>query len=284
MGNRRQVFALLRCSAFAVMAMVLADQPVGAEPPRVVVTTSKTVQVQPDEAMLTFTISSSVEGPDKSVLESLEKKIDEVKKVLQTGPLEKIPIDIRISPATLSSMQTNPANPGVAPVIHGKKAKSVIQVTVREKDFPKLRTLVGRLAEAAVENGGTSGAESQSAQSPLKVQRQMMVAIGRGNAADEPESVDGPTVQWSASTAAQVRRDAIRQAVKDAMADADAASGGKQLTVVQIEVTDKEKPPEKDKPIDLQMNAMRMLTGEPEQPAVPATVKVQVEVRLTCTY
>lgn len=281
MVNRRQLLPFLRFGAIAFMAIMLTERPALAESPRVVVTSAKSVQLQPDEAVLTFSVANSVEGQDKSALEALERKIDEVKKALQAVPLDKMAVDIRVSPATLSTMQTNPANPGTPPAIHGKKAKSVFQVTVREKDAVRLRNAVGRLSEAAVENGGTSSAESQ-AQSPFKMPRNVAIAIGGGNAGDEPESVNGPTVQWLSSATALARRDAIRQAVKEAVADAEAACGDKKVTIVLIEVSDKEKPIET--PMNL-LSSMRMLGGgDAEPPASPAWVKVQVEVRVTCTY
>ena len=104
----------------------------------------------------------------------------------------------------------------------------------------------------------------------------MAVAIGGGNQEEESETVHGPTVQWTASNIKEVRRDAIRRAVKDAMADAEAAVGSNKLTVTQIEVSGQ------DRSVD-GPNYSRWMAGDSEPPPT-STVRVHVEVRVTCTY
>lgn len=240
-------------------------------PPRVVATASATAYVPPDAARLTFVVTAT-EEPGKSAREANDKQVKKVKDAIAALSLGMATVDVHVLPSTGSNLVSPPANATTAPAVQARRATSSFQVTVRERDFDKLREAVARVAEAASDNGGEA-AEGTDVRHSYRLPRNIALGIGGGE--EEPETVKGPSIEWLATDAGDARREAIRRAVKDARADAEAAAGTNKLTVVEIDVSGGDGYPGR-------RGLEHVLEGNGTPQA--GLVHIRVEVRLTCTY
>lgn len=218
----------------------LADEPAKNEGRKVVVSGSATVNVKPDAARVTFVINTT-EAADKSAREANEKHIKTVKEALNGVALDKVAMEINLLPTTITTLVAPPQNPGAPPVTKNKRAQSIIQVTLTDKDLDKLQKAAGKIAETAADNGGTSPDEDGTSTQMFRIRRGPR-GFGPGGGVgvvgvDDTDPVSGPTIEWLATNPTEARREAIRRAVKDAQADAEAATGTAKLTVVEINVT-----------------------------------------------
>ena len=124
-------------------------------------------------------------------------------------------------------------------MVQSKRAQSIFQVTLKDKDLDKLRKAAGKIAETAADNGGTSVDADTNPVQGFRIRRGGRFGPGGpgGGIVDEPDPIAGPTTEWLATSPAEARREAIRRAVMEAPADAEAATGSTKLTVVEISVT-----------------------------------------------
>jgi uncharacterized protein YggE len=263
----RLAAVVLGCWLLLVAGPALGQTPTPAEARKVVAKATATAYVLPDAARLTFVVTTT-EGTDRSVRESNDKQVKKVKDALAALSLGKVDVDVQIVPAAISSLQSAP-NPGVPPTVQGKRAESIFYVTLRTKDVDKLREAVGKIAEAAVDNGAKapeSGYTSRPFRLPVRLG-------GFAGGAVEPEAVAGATIEWQSSGESKARRDAIRRAVKNALADAAAAAGKDRVNVLEINV-----------------NSIGEVNYYYIRPSVQAPlveggrIPLRVEVTVTCTY
>jgi uncharacterized protein YggE len=231
--------------------VIVGQDPSKAEVRKVVVNSTATVYVKPESARLSFIVVAA-EASDKSAREANEKQIKRIKDALAALQLGKTDVEVNVMPCAISNLGISPPAQGAARTLVVKRAQSVFEVTVREKDLDKLRDAVRRLTEAATDNGAT-GSEADD-----RVARIRPFPL-RAGAAEEPESVSGPSIEWLAAETGEARRDAIRIATKNAMADAEAATGDAKLKVLEINVS---------APEDIQT----------------ARIPIRVTVVVTCAY
>ncbi|MFL5329267.1 MAG: SIMPL domain-containing protein [Gemmataceae bacterium] len=262
---------------FAILCSLLMASPCLAQPaakadgkpegPRVVATSTAFSYVKADTARITFTVTAN-EPIDRSAREANENQVKKIRDALTALPLNKVEMDVQVVPAAMGVMVTGQANLG-GPSVQSRKAQSLFQVTVRDTDFEKLREAVSRIAESACENGGRAPAETDS--SPTRSWR--LPRMVGGGAEEEPEAVAGPSIEWLANATEAPRRDAIRRAVKEATADAEAAAGSNKLTVVEVMVNSE----------NAAEHYTWMSTNTTPTPKA-GLVRVAVQVRVTCTY
>jgi uncharacterized protein YggE len=247
----------------------LGAEPAKNEGPKVVVTGNATVNVKPDAARVTFVITTS-EAADKSAREANDKHVKTVKDALAGVALDKVEMEINVLPTTITTLMVPPQNPGAPPMAKSKRAQSIIQVTLRDKDLDKLRKAAGKIAETAADNGGTSIDNDTNLARPFRVRRGP--GFGPGAIVDDPDPVTGPTIDWLATNPTEARREAIRRAVKDAQSDAEVASGSTKLTLVEITVTGSDDAPAR--------YSMREDTSGTDSALIP----IRVKVRITYSY
>jgi uncharacterized protein YggE len=249
---------------FANAAASSADEAAKDEGRKVVATAAATGYVDPDGARLTF-LMTTTENVEKSAREMNEKQVKKVRDALAGLSIVKLPVEVRLLPSTASTTVGNPEAPGGPRPMISKTAQTTVQVTVHETDLPKLRSAVARLAEIAIEHGG-AGSERETQFPRLRLPRAMAVA-------DEPERMPGPSIEWLSSDAARVRREVIRRATKEAIADAEAAAGVGNLKVVEINVRASEGY--------TAFNARLLADSESHR---SIQIPVHVEVQVTCRY
>jgi uncharacterized protein YggE len=252
------------------VAPVLGDEPAKGEGRKVIASAAATAYVKPDSARLTFVVTTTEAG-DKSAREANEKHLKTLKDALAALDLGKTEVEVNALPTTVTTLMGTPQNPGGPRPVQGKKAQSVVQVTVRDKDLDKLRKAVGKLAETAMENGGVSPDADLNYPRGFRIRRGAPFGPG-GPIDDDPEPVTGPNIEWLASAPGEARREAIRRATKDALADAEAAAGGAKLTVLEINVGGSDDGP------------TRYRQRGDVTTADAALIPIRVEVRVTCSY
>ena len=255
-------FAALTFLALSMACLVPAN---GQETPaktnrKLVVAGSATIYAKADTAYITFQVTST-EGNVKNARAENDKQVKKVKEGL--AALKYPNVDIQVVPSGIATVAVDTANlqviPGGVPVVPpapNRQAQSTFRVTVREKDDEKLRDMVCKLADVAAENGGT----------------------GSGNVRGNADSSLGPDIQWSCENSAEARREAIKKAVDDALANAQAAVGKAQISVVEIHV-----PPQIDRTDtsrDVLYTQLLSNSPTPDSNLIPVTVVVEV----TCSY
>jgi uncharacterized protein YggE len=233
---------------------------------KVVATATATAYVKPDGARLTFVVTT-VEGTDKSAREANEKQVKKVKDALAALPLGKLDVETNVLPTSISNLANTPQTAAAARTLFAKRARSVFEVTVNEKDADKLQDAVRRLSEAATDSGATGLDDDE------RVPRIRLPRGGFGGAAVEepPEPVAGPAIEWVTSGGKEARRQAIKQATKDAMDDAQAAAGDVTLKVLEIHVNTTD-----------EMRQLISLRGMASQTS--GRIPIRVSVTVTCTY
>jgi len=234
---------------------------------QVVASANATVYVKPDGALLTFAISTN-EVTGKSVREANEKQVKKVKDALSAVHLNKVDVKTRVALTSINTLLSAQPNGAGARAIEGKRLRNIFYVTIREKNMDKLREAVCKLAEAATDNGAKPVYEEDDTEQMLRMAR------GRfgGGGPNGPTPGSGPAIEWLAGDTAAARRDAIRRAVRDALADAQAAVGDAKLNVVQIEVS--------------AANEERRYVGPRglREPIDDGRIPVRVHVQVTCSY
>jgi uncharacterized protein YggE len=258
-------FAAFLCWFVLASTPVRGDEPAKSEGRKVVANASATVYVEPDGARLTFFVISNA-SPDRNARDLNEKQVKKLREALAAIPLDKREVEVRVLPSTISST-VNANDPGGARTLTGKRVQSVVQVTVYEKDLTKLREAVSQLAETIVENGGT-GIDNDSL--PYR-----MIRAPRAIARDEQEPAAGPSIEWLATEQTRARRDAIRRATRQAMADAEAAAGVSTLKVLEIQVTSND-----EAILDQRLIGTVSARGVSSQTQIP----VRVQVHVTCGF
>jgi uncharacterized protein YggE len=240
-------------------APLLAAEPAAGGGREIVAYATATTYVDPDGARLTFFVTAA-ESAEKSARDAGEKQVKKIQDVLASLPLEDVKVEVKVSPASVSGSAV-PADPPAHRTLTAKRVRHVFQVTVRERNLTKLRNAVVRLAEAAIENGGSGPATD----TPLRTFR-----VARPAAVREEEPVPGPTIEWLISDVAKARRDAIRQATREAIADAEAAAADGKVTVQKVEVNTRD-----ERMIALRERAELTATGVIHIP-------IRVQVTVTC--
>jgi uncharacterized protein YggE len=253
------------------VAPALGDEPAKGEGRKVIASATATAYVKPDSARLTFVVTTTEAG-DKSAREANEKHLKTLKDALAALDLGNTEVEVSALPTTVTTLMGTPQNPGGPRPVQGKKAQSVVQVTVRDKDLDKLRKAVGKLAETALENGGLSPDADLNYPRGFRIRRGGAPFGPGGPVDDDPEPVPGPSIEWLATSPGEARREAIRRATKDALADAEAAAGGAKLNVLEINVGGSDDVP------------MRYRVRGDVTTSDAALIPIRVEVRVTCSY
>jgi uncharacterized protein YggE len=232
---------------------------------KVTAAATATAHVQPDSARITFAVTTD-EMNAKSARDEHDKQVKKVKEALAAVALKKKEVVVEVVPSPLVTLLSNQPNAGGVRAPQGKRARSTFHVTVREKDAAKLRGLVVKLAEAAADNGGKP---LNADDFPLIRRGGRLARLGGGN---DPEALPAPAIEWLAATGGAARRDAVRRAVREALADAQAAVGEAKLQVLEIHISaSREK---------VQRLTFRAVSDDEDSTLIPIHVNVQV----TCSY
>jgi hypothetical protein len=181
-------------------------------------------------------------------------------------PLDHAAVEMHVLPSSLSVIVTSPQNPTAARVPQSKKAQSVFQVIVRDKNLDKLQAAVRKIAETAADQGGTA-IEPENPRATFRLPARL------GGAAEETETIAGPGIEWISLGNREARRDAIKRALADALADAQAVAGSEKLKVIEVNVTGSDESP---------LLRSRLLSGTGAAEA--AFISIRVQVRVTCGY
>ncbi len=261
----RDAALVFLCWFVAVALPVFGKEPATNGARKVVATATATARLQPDTARISFAITS-VEVTEKSVREANEKQIKKMKEALGALKLNKVDVKTRVLLSSVDNLLSAQPNAAGARTVERKRARSIFYVTVREKDPEKLRDAVGKLAEAAASHGGKA---VDTDETPL---RRLRRGIGGFGGRNDAELVPGPTIEWLVSKGSTARRDAVRRAVSDALADAQAAVGNAKLRVTETTVTVTQ-----DQPL---ANRVRIISVVEDT----TLVKIAVQVQITCTY
>ena len=262
--SRARSFTLGVLLLFTAVDVMRAQDPIKVEPRKIIATANATAFVVPDAARLTFSVSTT-EGTDKSIGDANASHVKRIKDGITALKLDQSLIEMHVLPSTISTIVTSPQNPMAIKVPQSKKAQSIFQVLIRDRNLEKLRSAVARVAETAADLGAT-GLEPDSVARTLRLPRPLGIPM------DETETVVGPNIEWLALSGAEARRTAVRNAYKEALADAQTIADQAKLTITEVTVT----------PEDTPLFRLRLRT-EPVGPE-NAIIPVKVQVRVVCTY
>jgi uncharacterized protein YggE len=214
---------VLAGSAFAAVA---ADKEASTATGKrkLIVNGTATVHAKPDAAALTFAVTSTSDT-GKAARDENDKQVKKLKDALTALGIKTLEVH-----AAPSAVGTSPSDSGFGPApapppAPTKQVQTVFHVTVREKDVEKLRGLVTKLADTAVENGAT-GIGGDDSGIPFRLARRMGLAAS-----------GGPKIEWLAENVSEARKQAVKKAVADARESAQAAAGDAKLEVAEIRVT-----------------------------------------------
>jgi hypothetical protein len=260
-------------AAFALGAIPAPGQEaVKNERRKVVVHANSTVYFKPDGARLVFVVSST-EPTGKNAREANDKQVKDLQNALAAVPLKKGTIEVHVLPSSISNVVSAKVN-AAGTRDTSRRVYSTFYVTVREKDPQKLRDAVARLAEAAADNGGTAP-DADSGPRPFRLPRRI------AGLDEEPESIPGPTIEWFATPSKQARQEAIRRAVGEAKAQAQAVVGeGEMLRVVETEVNGYTEVNGFDELLTVRVRSLRGGSGGTEDGLIP----LRINVRVTFAY
>ena len=260
--------ALLSTFPFLAYGLVPAQgqEVAKSEGRKVVATATVTVFVAPDAARLTFAVTTT-EGTQRSAQDANAAQVKRVKEAIAALPLDHATVEMHVLPSSFSMMVTSPQNPTAARVPQSKKAQSVFQVIVRDRNLDKLRAAVGKIAETAADHGGTA----IEPENPLRTTLRLPARLA--GAAEETETVAGPAIEWVSFGNASARRDAIKRALADALADAQAVAETDKLKVAEVTVTGSDELP-----------LLRFRPRGEIVAAETALIPIRVQVRVTCSY
>jgi uncharacterized protein YggE len=254
--------AIVTICLFAAATPSPGEEPAKSQGRKVIASATVTTYIKPDGARLTFFVTTT-ETADKSAREANEKQVKKVRDALAALPLDKRYTDVNALPSAVSVTVTGPETPGNSRQVASKKMQTALEIMVYERDLAKLRTAVSQVAETVAENGGT-GIVTES---PLRAIRTVRVA-----ARDASEEMSGPRIEWLNTAPGEARREAIRRATREAMADAEAAAGVGNLKVLEIRVSSTEDP----------VSYVR-LRDDPESKGM-VQIPIRVTVHITCEY
>jgi uncharacterized protein YggE len=267
----------MNLSARRIITVALAAFALGAIPApgqealknegrKVVVNANSTVYVKPDGARLVFVVTST-EPAGKNAREAHDKQVKDLQDALAAVPLKKGTIDVHVLPSSVSNLVSAKVN-AAGTRDTSRRVQSTFYVTVREKDPQKLRDAVARLAEAAADNGGTAP-DADSGLRALRLPRRI------AGLDEEPESVPGPTIEWFATPSKEAHQEAIRRAVREAKAEAQAVVGdGEIVRVVATEISGY------DESLTVRLRSLRGDSGITEAGHIP----LRINVRVTFAY
>jgi uncharacterized protein YggE len=252
--------ALCSCCFLAAPAMVFAQQPLAKAGRTLTIDSSATVHAKPDIARLSFFVVT--EGVTK-VREENDKQVKKTKDQLTALGLANV--EIQIVPYALGTVPANEVVPNGVPQPHLQHAQTLFTVVVREKNLDKLRGAITRLADVATENGGKATGKTEDPLGGLP-------PAGFGKRARVANPVAGPRIEWIKENTSDSQREAVKRAVDEALANAQAAVGEAKLTVVEIHVARVSQRDEPYVPVLLRANA-DLQAGSSQ---VPITMKVTV--------
>jgi uncharacterized protein YggE len=247
-------------AAVKVLALIVLCCPVlvaRAAERKVIVHGSATVQVKADAALLTFAVTSSSDT-GKNAREENDKQVKRLRDALTALGLKNV--EVKVVPSAVSTIAADdgPRRPALPIAPTSKQAQSIFHVTVREKDGDKLQEVVTKIADAAAEHGGMAPGGMDDGFSPRLVRR-----LGLSS---------GPKIDWLAENVSEARKQAIKKAITEARANAQAAVGDAPLEVVEIRIlTD---------PYTARSRAAA--AAEPSTP--DSSIPVRVEVEVTYSY
>lgn len=258
-ASRLALFAPLVWLAISATA---DGQDTGKDPGRkLVVNGSATVYARPDAARVSFVVNTEVIAKAREENDKQTKKMKDSLVALGFQGL-----DIQVQPGAINNV-TNmdpQAAPGV-PALKHQQTQCTFSVTIRHTDVDKLREMVTRVADVAMENGGTAASNNPYGQ------MFRMGGMGGGRMGG-PETNFGPNIEWLAENPGEARRDAIKRAVSDAQANAQAAVGDAKLTLVGVTIS----TGAKDDRVNALLRNPFMETPTPSAGRLPITVDVQV--------
>lgn len=215
--NTRTGFSVLGFFALLLAAEAgRAGEAKKAVSPKIVVQASATVNVKPDAAKLSFVISTEKLTKAREENQKLAKKIKDSLTALSFPN-----VDIQVVPVALDTIDSQPG--AGAPGVKSKKAHTNFFVTVHERDTEKLKEMVTKLADVAVENGATA------------LQADDLFPLPRGLGL--PETMRGPRIEWLAIKNHQAKQAALKMALEDALIQAQAVAGKAKLQVIEIQVS-----------------------------------------------
>jgi uncharacterized protein YggE len=246
-----------------------------SEPRKVIVSANATTHAKPNAARLTFVVNSQTQG---NVREENDRQVAKVKKGIAEMGLKDV--EVHLLPASMTTIHVTErpvrggfaggaGGPGVAmPVVpaQSRQIQTQFVVTLRDKDRERLARNITKLADLAVENGAMGPADDTPG---FRAQRLSIGGPGIGYS----ETFPGPRIEWLAENTDEARRQAIKQAVKDATDNARAAVGDQanlQVATIEIIVPDEASVPRRYRPA--------------AQPQETGQIAINVEVKVTFTY
>ena len=243
-----------------------AQQPTPSGGRKLTVSSSATVQADPDTAVISFAVTATgVEG--KEVRERTTKRANTIKEEIRKLGLKAVTVGI--VPLPLSPLVARDPNPDGSQPTVGFDARSLFSVTVRNKDIEQLREMVVRIGDVVVENGGV-GLPQEGSSSFRLLPR--LGGLG-GGAAPPPEKVPGPSVEWRCENDKEARQRAVKKAVEAALASARVVAEPAQLHVTEIEVQQ----------TTLAWPRVRLSSSEGDA-TIAGRVPIEVNVKVSCSY
>jgi uncharacterized protein YggE len=250
---------LVACTAYAA-------QEAAAEGSRkLTVSANATVFADPDAAVITFHVAAT-EPKGKEAREAADKRANAIKEAITGLGLKSVTVEIVPLPLTLL-VAADPGPDGSQPT-QGAVARSLFSVRVREKDKEKLREMAVRIADLVVDNGGVGLTDEPTPRFRIPAR---VGAFGAG-AAQPPEKIPGPSVEWICENNRQARQDAVKQAVDEALASAQVVAEKAKLKINDIDV---------HQTLPLPIIRSRLSEGAT---LASGRVAIEITVKVTCTY
>ncbi len=235
--------ASCKIAALALLASSIAwlapangqDAPATAKR-KLVVSGTATVSAKADKARITFVVTTT-DADAKKVRDENNKQVKKIKDALTALNFKNV--DIQVVPSAISTVLV-PAQGGAGPgqgfgpggiggpfnplpPAENKETHSTFYLTVREKNEDSLRDIVTKLADVASETGGTALQDVSGGGLPPAY-------YGSGS------THNGPKIEWSSENTGEARREAIKKAMDEALANAQATAGDAKITVVEVEI------------------------------------------------
>lgn len=234
-----------------------------AEGRKLTVSSNALAYADPDAAVITFTVTGKG-STSKDAREHINKRTKAIKD--RIADLKHAGISIDVVPTPLQLLVAAVPGPDGSQPTEGFQSQSRFSVNIREKDKGKLRDLVVRVGDIAVENGGVGQLDERESRFRMPAR-----FGGLGLAMPEPpEKVPGPSVEWLCENDRQARAKAVKSAVEEARATAFVVAESAALTVKEVHVQQNMS----------NASLRRSLIGE----AAPSVGRVLIEVTVTVTF
>lgn len=226
----RYLFGLCACT-------LLGANSFAAEPTETItVTGSATVYVKPDAARIHYTIRVSETSIDaaKESATKLVASLNEAVKSLKIPNLTSSEGSINYSRSVLTAAAARrlvgPGG-GVAPGAPAAPAATYLaqiplSVMIQEKDSVKLRSAVDTFVKKIVESGASIVGDALDSDNPFSAASSRSLGL-----------VESPRIEWVLTDETSARKEAIRNAVRKAKADAEAVSkelGWETMKVISV--------------------------------------------------